>query len=70
MDKISKKFGWPVGMATLIDEVGIDVGAHIGEYLFSVFGARFSGGANQLLKDLTEAGCLGSSFFSSLTCMA
>lgn len=59
MDKISKKFGWPVGSVTLIDEVGIDVAAHIGANLFTVFGDRMSGGTAQLMKEMTDAGFLG-----------
>ena len=59
LDKMSKKFGFPVGVATLIDEVGLDVATHIGDYLFSVFGDRLSGGNTLVLKGLTEAGFLG-----------
>jgi len=40
LDRKSKAMGFPVGQATLIDEVGIDVGAHIAEYISGVFGKR------------------------------
>lgn len=59
MDKISKKFGFPVGAATLCDEVGIDVGAHIAYDLSKVFGDRFAGGNINVLQDMVKAGFLG-----------
>lgn len=33
MDRLMKRAGFPVGPFTLMDEVGIDVGAHVGEVL-------------------------------------
>lgn len=51
LDKLTKSFGWPVGAATLMDEVGMDVGTHIGFYLEGVFKDRIKGGT----RDLGEA---------------
>lgn len=59
LDKLSKKFGFPVGAATLSDEVGIDVGAHIARDLGGIFGERFAGGNIGVLRDMVEAGYLG-----------
>merc|ERR1712200_404334 len=59
LDKITKGSGFPVGVATLIDEVGIDVAAHVAEDLGKAYGARFQGGNPELLKDLVEANMCG-----------
>merc|ERR1711990_528395 len=59
LDKLSKGSGFPVGVATLIDEVGIDVAAHVAEDLGKAYGARFQGGNPELLKDLVEANMCG-----------
>jgi len=61
MDKRTKQIGFPVGSATLVDEVGIDIGAHIADYIAGVFGPRF-GFSNQetgLLKEMVAKGYLG-----------
>lgn len=61
MDSRTKVLGFPVGSATLIDEVGIDVGAHIADYLSGVFGPRFGFGSQEtnLLKEMVSQGYLG-----------
>lgn len=59
LDRITKAFGFPVGCATLADEVGIDVGSHIGVDLGKAFGDRFAGGNLGVMEDLVRAGYLG-----------
>lgn len=59
MDKLTKSFGFPVGAATLADEVGIDVGAHISVDLSKSFGERFSGGNLGVMDDMVKAGFMG-----------
>merc|ERR1719346_435117 len=59
IDKLSKQYGFPVGIATLIDEVGIDVAAHVAEDLQKAYGERFKGGNPDVLNGLVAAKCMG-----------
>ena len=58
LDKIMKQFGYPVGPMALLDEVGMDVGAHVGETMAPVFNAR-GGTSSTKAHELFEAGYLG-----------
>ena len=42
VDRAIKEFGFPVGPITLLDEVGIDVGAKVAKILHQHFGARLA----------------------------
>merc|ERR1711997_1070130 len=59
LDKLAKSAGFPVGIATLIDEVGIDVAAHVAEDLGKAFGERLGGGNPEVLKGLVDANMMG-----------
>ncbi|KAJ0181912.1 hypothetical protein K1T71_002634 [Dendrolimus kikuchii] len=59
LDNMTKEFGFPVGAATLADEVGIDVGSHIAADLAKAFGERISGGNLGIMQDLVKAGFMG-----------
>lgn len=61
IDRVIKKFGFPVGPITLMDEVGIDVGAHImsGRLIQSFLATREGVKMSQGLKLMYEAGYHG-----------
>jgi 3-hydroxyacyl-CoA dehydrogenase/enoyl-CoA hydratase/3-hydroxybutyryl-CoA epimerase len=40
IDKAMTAWGWPVGPVNLLDEVGIDVAAHVGPIMVAAFGDR------------------------------
>jgi len=57
LDDALVRFGFPVGPITLLDEVGIDVGAKVGKILHGAFGDRMS--PPEALHAVVEAGRLG-----------
>ncbi len=58
LDKIMKQFGYPVGPMALLDEVGMDVGAHVGETMAPIFNSR-GGKSSTKAHELFKAGYLG-----------
>ncbi len=42
IDRALQAWGWPVGPITLLDEVGIDVAAHVGPIMLEAFGERMA----------------------------
>ncbi|MCG8374627.1 MAG: 3-hydroxyacyl-CoA dehydrogenase NAD-binding domain-containing protein [Balneolales bacterium] len=58
LEKVMKKFGYPVGPMALLDEVGMDVASHVGDTMSPLFNAR-GGKPSSKAKELMKAGYLG-----------
>jgi 3-hydroxyacyl-CoA dehydrogenase/enoyl-CoA hydratase/3-hydroxybutyryl-CoA epimerase len=57
IDKALVDFGFPVGPVTLLDEVGIDIGGHVGKTMAESFGARMA--PSDAMRKVVEAGRTG-----------
>jgi 3-hydroxyacyl-CoA dehydrogenase/enoyl-CoA hydratase/3-hydroxybutyryl-CoA epimerase len=57
VDKLIKEFGMPMGPYRLLDEVGIDVAAHVGPTLKNGLGPRFA--ESPTLEKMVKANVLG-----------
>ena len=59
LNKLATSYGFPVGLASLLDEVGIDVGHTVGKYLQGAYGDRLKGGDPGMFDEFLAAGLLG-----------
>ena len=57
IDEAMTAFGWPMGPFTLMDMLGLDVCADVGQYLYSEYGERMKGA--DLFEKLVKAGRMG-----------
>lgn len=57
IDEAMREYGWPMGPFTLMDFLGLDVCAHVGDYLASKYGERMKGAV--LFQKLVDAKRLG-----------
>lgn len=57
LDHAMEQFGFPVGPICLMDEVGIDIAAHVGRILGAAFPDRMAGG--EMAQKMVDAGRLG-----------
>ena len=57
IDKALVDFGFPVGPVTLLDEVGIDIGGHVGKTMAESFGPRMA--PSDAMRKVVEAGRTG-----------
>jgi 3-hydroxyacyl-CoA dehydrogenase/enoyl-CoA hydratase/3-hydroxybutyryl-CoA epimerase len=66
IDKAMTRFGFPVGPLTLLDEVGIDVGAHVTKIVHEAFGERMAPppGVDKMLTDGRKGRKNGKGFYT------
>jgi enoyl-CoA hydratase/long-chain 3-hydroxyacyl-CoA dehydrogenase len=59
IDRAMKAWGFPVGPITLLDEVGIDVAAHVSKDMAPFFEPRFGPRDRSALDEMVKAGFIG-----------
>jgi 3-hydroxyacyl-CoA dehydrogenase/enoyl-CoA hydratase/3-hydroxybutyryl-CoA epimerase len=57
IDSAMRDYGWPMGPFTLMDFLGLDVSADVGQYLSSQYGERMKGA--EMFERLVKLGRLG-----------
>jgi len=57
IDSAMRDYGWPMGPFTLMDFLGLDVCADVGQYLYSQYGERMKGA--EMFERLVKAGRVG-----------
>lgn len=59
LESYLKDYGYPVGPITLMDEVGLDVALHVGNFMEKSFGKRIASADPRLLNQLVSADAMG-----------
>ncbi len=52
LDRITKDYGWAIGFAKLVDEVGLDIASHVTDNLVKHYGPRIGGSHTELINEL------------------
>lgn len=65
IDTLTRGFGFPVGLVTLLDEIGIDVAFHVQKTVRKISSSRLDGGTEKVLISMLEKGFKGTRAWQS-----